>query len=458
MKKISNVIVRFFRSILSFFDRFLITPITKGILRISDFFKNHSKGFDKFINNKQTLIIISLVFSFILFYVVDHSSTAIMNQSAEILYDQPVTAEYNEEAYVIEGLPETVDITLIGRSADIYLAKQYPSHEVSVDLRELKPGSHRVTLRYKQALASLDYKLDPSTATIMVYEKISKTRELTYDVLHREAIDSKLVISNIDLVRGEDKVNDVIIKGAEYKLEQVATVKALVDLNNISNAGVGTVTLRDVPLIAYDSNGQQVEVEIVPKTIDASITITSPSKEVPIQVVPVGNVVFGKSIGEIKTNISTVTIYGEQEALDKIDYLPVEINVEGLDANREYNINIERPEGVRDVSAKTIIINVTLDELVTREFKDIPIQHINLADGYNVQALSREDGMVTIIVSGSEDAINALDSSTLKATIDLDGLTAGTHKVKVTVTGGDLKLKYEPKVEEVNVRISQATR
>ena len=49
-----------------------------------------------------------------------------------------MTAEYNEEAYVIEGLPETVDITLIGRSSDIYLAKQYPTNEVSVDLRDFK--------------------------------------------------------------------------------------------------------------------------------------------------------------------------------------------------------------------------------------------------------------------------------------------------------------------------------
>ena len=127
-----------------------------------------------------------------------------------------MTAEYNEEAYVIEGLPETVDITLIGRSSDIYLAKQYPTNEVSVDLRDLKPGSHTVTLNYRQALSSISYKLDPSTATIMVYEKVSETKELTYDILHRDSLDSKLTISSVTLDR-----NDVIIKGAEYKLSLI---------------------------------------------------------------------------------------------------------------------------------------------------------------------------------------------------------------------------------------------
>ena len=31
---------------------------------------------------------------------------------------------YNKEAYIIEGLPETADVTLIGRTVDLYLAKQ----------------------------------------------------------------------------------------------------------------------------------------------------------------------------------------------------------------------------------------------------------------------------------------------------------------------------------------------
>ncbi len=453
MKKISKAIVSFFKSIYSFFDRFLITPITKLILRISDGIHFNSKGFEKFINNKQTLIVLSLIFAFIAFIAVDQSSTLLRDQSAEVLYNQPVTAEYNEEAYVIEGLPETVDITLIGRRSDIYLAKQYPSHEVSVDLRELKPGSHKVTLHYKQALASLDYKLDPSSATIMVYEKMSETRELTYDVLHREAVDSKLVIQDISLDR-----SDVIIKGAEYKLKQVATVKALVDMNNVNTSSSGDISLRDIPLIAYDTAGQQVDVEIVPKTINATIQITSPSKEVPVQVVPTGNVVFGKAIGSIEQTVSSVTIYGEQSALDSIEYIPVEIDVENLDSDHEYSINLTKPNGVREMSAKTMIVKVHIDDATTREFSDIRIQYTNLASGFNAQAASENDGSITIVVRGSDDAINALDVSTLKATVDLKDLGAGTHSVPVQVTGGDLRLTYEAKTQNVNIRIYQGSK
>lgn len=448
MKKIGNGILNFFKSILSFFDRWLITPITKGILKLTDAIKINGKGLEKFINKKQTLIVLSLIFAFFVFFIVDQNSNALMNQSAEILYNQPVKAEYNEEAYVIEGLPEDVDITLIGRRSDLYLAKQYPSHEVSVDLRDLKPGSHKVTLRYKQALSSIDYKLDPSTVTIVVYEKVSETRELTYDVLHRESLDSKLVISDIQLDR-----NDVIIKGAEYKLKQVATVKALVDINNISNPKVGTITLNDIPLIAYDAEGKKVDVEIVPATVSAKITITSPSKEVPVQIVPKGEIAFGKAISSIETNVTSVILYGDQETLDSIEYLPVEIDVDKLDQNKEFNINLQKPNGIRDMSVKTILVKLTLDDVATKEFNDITITPTNVGNGYKAQALSEEDSKVTIIVKGSQSAIDALDVSTLTATVDLSNLKPGDHEVEVHVSGGDLKLSYEAKVKKVKIRI-----
>lgn len=76
-------------------------------------------------------------------------------------------------------------------------------------------------------------------------------------------------------------------------LDKVATVKALVNLEKLE-LNIGTATLKDIPLVAYDENGNKLDVEIVPGTIDATLEISSPSKEVPLRVVPTGNVVLGK--------------------------------------------------------------------------------------------------------------------------------------------------------------------
>ena len=141
MKKIGRLIVRLFRHLGLFFDKWLITPITKLILRLMEVGKNFVQSFDKISSRKSSLLVISLVLAFLVFVLIDQESNVMINQYAEILYDQPVTAVYNEESYVVEGLPETVDITLIGQRRHIFLAKQSPSKGVSVDLTGLKPGN-----------------------------------------------------------------------------------------------------------------------------------------------------------------------------------------------------------------------------------------------------------------------------------------------------------------------------
>lgn len=443
------------KKIILFFDKWLITPITKLILLITDFVKDNGREIEKFINKKQTLIVLSLIFAFAVFVLVDQNSNTILNKSAEVLYNQPVTAEYNEEAYVIEGLPETVDITLIGRTSDLYLARQYTSSlSVSVDLRGLTPGSHKVKLNYTQGLKvlkSIDYKIDPSSANIVVYEKVSETRELDYDILHKDKLDNTLILDSVDLSR-----NDVIIKGASYKLKQVATVKALVDIDDINNPKVGTFTLKEIPLIAYDSDGKPVDVEIVPNSIDAQIKITSPSKEVALQIIPKGDLAFGKSIKEFTPSISKVTIYGDESVINSIESIPVEIDVTNLSSSKTFNVNIDKPSGVRSISSKTVSIKVTLDDVITKEFTNMGISVENLNSNFKAYAINKEDREVTVVVKGSSNVVNNLDSKTIKVTVDLSSYTTpGEYDVDVKVTGDDLKLSYESKTKKVKIKIEE---
>ena len=450
MKKIGNGIVRFFRNVLLFFDKWLITPLTKLILRLMKILKELTKNFDKVSGKKSTLLIVSLLLAFAVFFVIDQESNIMIDQYAEILYDRPVSAIYNEELYVVEGLPKAVDITLIGQRRHIFLAKQSPSKGVSVDLTGLKPGNHRVTLKYTQRLKSLDYKLDPSNVTVTIYEKVSENRALTYDVLHQEALDTKLYISNAEIDRGE-----VIIKGAEYKLKEVAAVKALLDVRNIPNPRAGEITVKDIPLVAYNNDGKIIDVEIVPKTVSANVTITSPSKEVPIRIIPKGNLAFGKSIKSMDANMSKITVYGAQEAVEKLEQLEVEIDVKGLDRDKEFNVTLRRPKGITELSSKTMTIKVTLDNSSSKEIENIPVGAENLASNLKVQALTEADRQVTVVVKGSEDAIKDITANDITAYVDLTNYGVGEHEVEVKVTGSDLKLAYGSKTKKVKVRITQ---
>ena len=450
MKKIIKKIGKFFHRIGSFFDKWLISPITKFILKITDFSKDNNKGIDRFLSKKSTLIIISLILAFVVFVLIDQESSVMADQYAEILYDQPVTAVYNEELYVVEGLPKKVDITLVGEKRHIFLAKQSPSKGVSVDLTGLSEGNHKVTLKYSQKLKSLDYKLDPSVVTVTLYPKVSETRSLTYDVLHSDDLDSKLSIDSVELDR-----DDVIIKGAQYKLDKVATVKALVDVDDIANPKAGDIELKNVDLVAYDTKGKVVDVEIVPTSVKAKVKITSPSKEVPVKVVPKGNLATGKAIKSADTSISKVIVYGSEEAVNSLEYLPVEIDVTGLSESKEYKVTLKRPTGITDISTKTLTVSVSVDNSVSKEFEDISIATENLDDKYKVQALSEADSRVVVVAKGSESVISLLDSTGINAYIDLEGYGVGEHEVPVKVKGTDLRVKYSSKTKKVKVRISE---
>ena len=105
--------------------------------------KNRTDRFERWLVKKNTLIFISLLISIVAFLAIDNKSISLVDSYAEVLYNQKVEAIYNTETYVVEGLPETVDVTLIGRKVDMYLAKQLSKGYVTVDISNLKEGQNQ---------------------------------------------------------------------------------------------------------------------------------------------------------------------------------------------------------------------------------------------------------------------------------------------------------------------------
>ena len=57
----------------------------------------------------------------------------------------------------------------------------------------------QVNLKYKKALSSVEYKLDPSVATIVIYEKVSEEKEVNFEVINKDKVSSKLMIEGVTL-------------------------------------------------------------------------------------------------------------------------------------------------------------------------------------------------------------------------------------------------------------------
>ena len=437
------------RNIIKFIDRKIIFPITKLILAISERFSKSSKVIENWLSKSNTLLFIYLIFAVALFIAVDQRKISMRESSAEVLKDVPVIAEYNQESYVIEGLPDKVDVTLIGGKSDLYFAKQSGTQNIVVDLSDLKPGTHKVSINYTQDFRALEYSVNPSTATIIIYQKESATKNVTYDLINQNKLGEKKIVDNVTI-----SASEVIVKGPEYKLNQVAIVKALINLEKLPTQEVGTQTINNVPLVAYDENGEIVDVEIVPETLSAEVVIKSPSKEVPIKIVPKGTVAFGYAIKSIVASESKITVWGSSESLADLKYIEVSVNVSDIKSDQQYKLEIAKPTGVRYMSISTITVNVTLDATSDRELSNVGLKYKNLnEDKYKVQASSSEDTNVTVILKGVSSVIEQIKETDVTAYIDLSGYTEGEYEVEVKVEGNDSRVEYVAKTKKVKIKI-----
>ena len=455
------------------FDKGIIVPITKFFVNIGDKIKKIGQPLEIITKSKKGIIIISLIIAVAFCYYIQGRSNSLLETNAKVLYDQPVVANYNEEEYVVEGIPETVDITMIGNKANIYLANQLPTQTVVVDLSDLGVGSYDVDLKYKQAITSVQYKLDPSTVRVTISPKKSRTMSVSEEVMNLSSLDSELSIKSVQLYKlktneeesgtkesAEDRItiNEVIVKGKEETINQVASVKALVDVNKLTDPQVGENLLRganEVPIVALDSEGKKLDVELVPSTVRAVVNIESPSKEVPIVVVPKGleNIVFGKSIERISQSSETVTMYGKQEALDKITNIKVEIDVNNLNGNKKFTETLKKPKNIRKLSVSTINIDVTLGDESSKEVSGVRLSSRNLGSDYIVQVSNDSVNEIPVILKGTESVISDIKASEIEAYVDLKDYQEGTHDVKVKVIGSDNRVIYEPKISTVKVII-----
>lgn len=446
--KKSNVFVKTIKKIANFFDRILITPISKLAYFIKDKFSFKSGFIDRMLNKPNVLLYISLILSFTMFMMVQKNFINFSDTKAITMSNLPVEVEYNDEAYVVEGLPTKADLVLLGKKSELYLAEQYGDHKITLDLTGLDVGTHKVTLDYNNPIRKLNYILDPGTVTIVIYPKVSEVRTLSIDVINTDKLDETLVVSNVLLDR-----NDVIIKSYKEKLNTVANVKAIVDVNSLNATESGTYTIDNVKLVAYDDKGKEISgIEVVPGQVTATVTITSPSKTVPLKIVPVGEVRSGSAISSITSSVTNVIVYADESVLKDINYIEVEIDVNGISSNKTYQKVINKPQGARSISDTSVTINVTMEEETSKDFMNISVETEGLNEKFKASGATENDARVTVSVRGVGSLLEQLLDTDIKAYVDLSGIIEpGTYNVPVYVTGSDVKLTYTSKTKQINV-------
>ncbi len=444
--------------IAKFFDKHVVVPITKVVLKVTNGFDKSSHKLESFLAKQSTLLFLSLFLAIILFIVVDQKILTLTTSSAKVFKNQKAEVLYNEERFVITGIPESFDITLIGSKADLYIAEQSSNHNVKLDLTNIKEaGTYKVDVEYdSNGLSSIEYSVNPSQVTIVVYDKESRNQTLSYNVINQDKLDT-LEVSSVEL-----NLDQVVISGANFQLEKVATVQALIDIDLLTKLEAGTQTLDNLPLRAYDKEGNVVDVEINKReNVTAKVTLTSSSREVTLNFVPENEVPFGNAISSYSFSQETITVYGSADVLDQLEQngIDIKVDVSKLTSNYTADVEITKPVGVKKMSVNKVTVNVTVTQSSDPVTKTLKVDALNIPSEFNAGAASEDDATVLVDITGAYNIIHELKDNEVQAYVDLSGYTKeGTYDVPIQIrpTSSNARLAtFVPKKATVKIVLTR---
>lgn len=452
---------KFFKKVYKLVDGLIVVPISTVVFKVQKKLGGDNR-LEKLLSRPYALLVISGIIAATFALLVNLKATSFVSNDAEFLTNIPVRVIYNSSAYVIEGIPETVDMTLIGKKYELYLARQLGENEVVVDLTDYQASEKavRVRLTYSKPIDNLSYQISPDYVSVTIKEKVSDNKTVTYDLLNQDELDSKLSVKSVELSK-----TDVIVRGSQETIDSIATIKALVDLNNEDFTRAGTYTIDNLKLIAYGDDGRIIEnVEIVATNINAKVVLDSYSKRVAVKVQTTGELVSGKAISSItingvNANDFETTIYGDEAALEDISYITASIDVDGQGNNgsKTSKVTFSKPAGVRSISDESVSIVLNFGEAKQKTITIDGIRTANVPSGLSANLVSQDDAKVEVQVIGVESVINQIGENPtgIYAYLDLTGYSTGTYSVAVKVEGDDSRLQYIV-TKTVDVVISKA--
>lgn len=391
--------------------------ITKRYEAISDMlmkvFRWFSAWFDRVIFNQKYSRLVAFAIAGLITLAFANNPVETVLQS-KTLTKVKVNAIYNTEMYEVEGIPETVEVNVIGDYSDVIMVD---ANDVTVDfdLRTLNEGTHQVDFVPVGVSSRVRATVTPSSARVTVRIKETKTMELDYDFINQDKLGNQFVLGDVTL-----DVRDVTISASKETLDSIAFVKALIDVS-----GKTDTFTQEAKIVAYNQNGELVKnADVIPRIVNATVQVSSPNKTVPIYAVFEGVIPDNKAVSSVTMDHEAITIYGPLSVLDTISEITVPIQASTLTAGKLTH-NITLPTGVKYGSVSKINIDVKLGDAVTQTFDAIPITYRENVNGYKIRATNESDFTTSITVTGTQEHIDKFSKDSVAVYISMRDVKVG---------------------------------
>lgn len=342
------------------------------------------------------------------------------------LLPDPVAVEVigQDPTLVINSdIPKEVEISLRAPASVWKVLDADPSLvRVILDLSGLSAGEHtselqiQVDARPVQILSA-----SPKSVTFSLESLATRTLPVDITLSGQAAIGYQIGEASIDPVK-------VVVAGAQSQVQKVARTRVSVSLD-----GIRENVDRTLKVEALDDKGQAVDgITVTPESIHVSLPVSQQGgyRDVAVKVITTGRVASGYRLTDISVFPPVVTVFATNP--DLVTNLPGVVETAPLDLQNakddiDTRLSLNLPEGVSIVGDQTVLIQAGVSAIESS---------VTLA-GEKVEIIGLENGLtaiaspltVDVIVSGPLPLLDTLTRQDVRITVDLTGLTPGTHQV-----------------------------
>ncbi len=345
-------------------------------------------------------------------------------------------------------LPAPVQVDTIGQASNLVLNSDIPK-EVEVTLRaprsvwdliDSDPQLVRVILDLSGLSSgehTMDLQIQIDARPIQIISVSPRTITFTLEPLTTESVNVDLSISGeaaVGYQMGEISYEplEVSVSGAESQVEKVARARVSVDLNGIRENFDDSL-----PVEVLDDNGEVVkDVTVSPSEIQVTFPISQQGgyRDVAVKVSIIGRVASGYRLTDLSVFPPVVTVYSTDPELVSslpgiVETQPLDLQSAQDDINTRLTLNL--PPGVSIIGEQTVLVQAGVS----------PIEGSVTLSGELIEIVGLESGLtaqtspisVDVILSGPLPLLDTLTRQSVRATVDLTGLSAGTYQISPKV-------------------------
>ena len=365
------------------------------------------------------------------------------SQETQVVEDVQVNIEIDDK-YVVSGVPQSVSVTLEGTVSILQSTATQRNFDVFVDLEGFDPGTYTVPLKYDGISERLDVSIDPSEVEVTIEERSDVEFKIKADYINEEKLEA-----GYELTQATIHPSTVTVTSSKSVIDRIAVVKAMVDVEGIGES----IEIEGVRVRVYDSEGNELSVRVEPSTVDVTVNVDNPNKNVPVEVNTTGDLPENIRMLSISAETKEVQVFAAQSELDDISEVITEaIDLSEITEDTTVEVELNSPENVRLIEPSTVTVNIDVEQKIEETFENVEITIENLDNAYTASFVDPIGGEVDLTVSGFESDIEDIQLADFELTIDAKGLEPGEHQVPIYVSSPN-DLDAVPSIEKATISI-----